>query len=101
MKLVKMPYGESEMKPVGMPYNYNLCLYLKSDELEALGMEDLPKAGETMMMQAMVKVVEASERVEGEEEVEKCVKLAVVEMGLQGSSVMDKAAEAMYERDED
>lgn len=89
----KMP--SSDGPSVAMPYNYNLCIHLTSKEIEALGMKELPEAGEEMIMQAKVKVVEVSEEMQGEMKQQR-VKLAICDMGLDSKMSMEETAESIY-----
>lgn len=67
MKLVDMKMSQADMKadavpsPVDRdPYPYGLCLNLDTDELDKLGIKDLPEVGDEYHIMAVGKVTRVS-----------------------------------------
>jgi hypothetical protein len=85
-------------------YPWGLQLRLENEQLDALGMKDMPKTGETMMISCMVKVTQCGEEEREGEEPSRNVSLQIVEMGVEMPEMkkapmdMNKAAAALYEK---
>lgn len=86
MKLSKKEQKEEKAEMLAGPerssYPYGLCLHLDADELEKLGLGDLPKLGAKLKLEAVVEVNSTSQNsgIYGEH---KSVDLQIVEMGLE------------------
>lgn len=67
-------------------YPYGLCIHLDKDELDKLGIKDLPKIGTEMMIEAKVKVTRisqsAAESADGSDEYTS-VDLQITDIGLE------------------
>ncbi len=63
-------------------YPYGLCIHLDKDELDKLGMKELPKVGTEMPISAIVKVTRVSQSaVEGADE-QTSIDLQITDMGI-------------------
>ena len=75
----------SGIEAVAPDYPWGLCLNLQADELEKLGIKDLPKVGEEMTVTAKVKVTRVSQSASasprGESE-HRNVELQVTDLGI-------------------
>lgn len=93
MKLINMAMSAEEAaeaypttlateKAEGPKYPYGLCLHLDDDALEKLGITEMPKVGDKLMLTAMVEVVGTStnERQGGDEE--SCVDLQITDLAV-------------------
>lgn len=109
MKLVNMERTEAEKKAAeerweveserGPDYPYGLCINLGADEMEKLGIKDLPEIGEQMSLTATVKVTSVSSYDSEGGGSSKSVSLQITEMGLDdGKST--SAAEKLYGKKE-
>ena len=63
-------------------YPWGLRINLDSDELEKLGITDLPKVGEDIKLEAVVRVQSVSELEEVGNDVDRSVGLQITKMGL-------------------
>lgn len=78
-------------------YPYGLCINLGKDELEKLGLSDLPKVGETMQMMCMVKVTSVRQSAsEQQNEDTKNVDLQITEMAVMPAVDKTAAADKLY-----
>lgn len=78
--------GESEL---------TICLCEK--EIQALGLKELPRVGDEMMMQARVKVCEVSSNESDDAGLSRMVELEIVELGLEPKKKdAAKVAKEMY-----
>jgi hypothetical protein len=97
------PCGCDEGKP---RYPWGLQLTLENDQLQALGISALPKVGETMTLQATVKVTGCNESEREGEEPARSISLQITDLGLEApeakAAMMDKAkvAAALYDKTE-
>lgn len=69
MALISMKRKPPEMKmadPMESEYGYGLCLKLEPDQVEALGITQLPAVGTAMMIRARVVVKKTETEDEGE-----------------------------------
>jgi hypothetical protein len=88
-------------------YPWGLQLTLQNEQLKALGISGLPKVGDTMTLQAVVKVTSCSEEECQGEEPEMRMSLQITELGLEAAAKkrepMDKAAiaKSLYGSGED
>ena len=63
-------------------YPYGLCIHLDKDELDKLGMKELPEVGTEMPLRALVKVTRVSQSaVEGRDE-ETSIDLQITDLGV-------------------
>ncbi|BCS54780.1 capsid staple protein [Geobacter sp. SVR] len=89
------PCGCEEGKP---RYPWGLQLTLQNEQLQALGLPDMQKVGDTMTIQAIVKVTGCSENEREGADPERSVSLQITDLGLevpeQKKSPIDKAATA-------
>lgn len=109
MKLVNMERTEAERKAAeerwdaeaerGPDYPYGLCLNLGSDEMEKLGIEDLPAVGTEMNLTAVVKVTSVSSYDSEGDGGSKSVSLQITQMGLDAGKG-ESAAQKLYGKKE-
>ena len=72
----------AEITSIAPDYPYGLCIHLDKDELDKLGMKDLPKVGTEMPISAIVKVTRVSQSaVEGADE-QTSIDLQITDMGI-------------------
>jgi hypothetical protein len=64
-------------------YPYGLCLRMDKDELDKLGIKDLPKVGTKMMMMAKVKVTRVSQSAAEGADDETNVEYQITDIGLE------------------
>lgn len=93
MKMVSMKRSAQDQrgdKMAGAPieatapdYPYGLCIHLDKDELDKLGIKDLPKIGTEMMIHAMVKVTRVSQSAAEHSEEYTSVDLQITDIGLE------------------
>ena len=99
LKLEKGEYeGPSMISSPEYPYGLEICL----DEctLEKLGIEELPKVGDMVMISAMAKVCAVSEREMRDDEMDRRMSLQITEMGLGApkKAIEDEAIEKLYRK---
>lgn len=72
------------MEAMAPDYPYGLCIHMDKDELDKLGMSDLPKVGTTMTMTAKVTVTRVSQSAATGPEAEEytSIDLQVTDMAL-------------------
>lgn len=63
-------------------YPYGLRIDLNDAVVDKLGIKELPKVGDTMLITARVKVVSASESEEADGDTNKCMGLQITDMEL-------------------
>jgi hypothetical protein len=93
MKLVDIAYTAAErkeeakdMQPTalgkykGPEYPYGLCLTLNEETLAKLGIDELPKVGEELKVQAVAKVTSVSMRSDDKDEDERRVELQITKL---------------------
>lgn len=91
--------GPAVMSEEGPLYPWGLALNLGDEEIKALGMKQLPEAGETMLLVAKVKVSgTSSEDVAGDAGKAKRqnVRLQITDMALEDAGEKTNAAEKLY-----
>ena len=64
-------------------YPYGLCIHLDKDELDKLGIKDLPKIGTEMMIEAKVKVTRVSQSAAENSEEYTSVDLQITDIGIE------------------
>jgi len=109
MKLVNMERTEAEKQAAeerwdaeterGPDYPYGLCLNLGSDEMEKLGIKDLPAVGAEMNLTAVVKVSSVSSYDSEGGNGSKSVSLQITQMGLDDGKG-ESAAQKLYGKKE-
>ena len=102
MKLISMELPEGRGKATEMPeemeprrYPWGLELHLENEQLQALGIESLPKVGQTLTIAAKVKVTRCGEEEMEGEELRRMLALQVTEMGLE-TGQMNERLNARY-----
>lgn len=91
MKLVDIAYTAKERKeeaaemmpggkPKGPEYPYGLQLTLNEETLSKLGIEELPRVGDELRVEAVAKVTSVSMRSDKSDEDERCVNLQITEL---------------------
>ncbi|MEC4595460.1 capsid staple protein [Burkholderia vietnamiensis] len=105
MKLVNMERTEAERKAAeerwdaeserGPDYPYGLCLNLGGDEMEKLGIKDLPAVGGEMSLTAKVKVTSVSSYETDGGGGSKSISLQITEMALDDGNG-ESAAQKLY-----
>lgn len=106
MKMISMEKSEESMqdcKPVSCEhdkYPYGIRLHLDDECVKKLGIKDLPKVGDKMMIQAVAYVCDASEHMVEGKGTRKSIGLQICEMGVSESKQKKEAADEMYEEDE-
>lgn len=91
--------GPDTLTAEGPLYPWGLNLNLENESIEALGMKQLPEAGETMLLVARVNVVgTTSEDVDGEggKRKRQSVRLQITDMALEDGGAKTNAAEKLY-----
>lgn len=72
----------ASIEAIAPDYPYGLCIHLDKDELDKLGMKELPKVGTEMPVTAVAKVTRVSQSaVEGADE-QTSIDLQITDMGL-------------------
>lgn len=109
MKLVNMERTEAEKKAAeerweaeaerGPDYPYGLSICLGADEMEKLGIKDLPAIGDQMSLTATVKVTSVSSYDSEGGGSSKSVSLQITEMALDDGKA-PSAAEKLYGKKE-
>jgi hypothetical protein len=90
---------EMVLPPGGDEYPYGLRLCLCEEEMEKLGIDNLPAIGKEVTVTAKAKVVRVSSNAtEGQEEEHMSLELQVIEMGIDGIGGKSAAA-TLYEDD--
>jgi len=120
MKMVNMAMkaekeGKSDSCCCGAPcscesdkprYPWGLQLSLENEQLQAMGISAMPKVGETMTLQATVKITRCSEEEREGAEANRSISLQITDLGLETpeakAAPMDKAkvAAALYDKAE-
>lgn len=97
MKMISMELPDGQGKASEMPeemesprYPWGLQLHLENEQLKALGIESLPKVGESLTIVAKVKVTRCGEEEMEGEEVRRNMALQVTEMGLETGQMTDR-----------
>ncbi len=93
MKLVDIAYTPKERKEEaaemtpgkykGPEYPYGLSITLNEETLAKLGIEELPRVGDEMRVEAMAKVTSVSMRSDKSDEDERCVGLQITELACE------------------
>jgi Major coat protein-like len=100
MMLPKQKMDDKQEMGAGMPmdmseekYPYGLCISLDEEQIKALGMTDLPKAGAgmTVLAKCTVKCVRSEEVKDG---MERHVELQITDMGIEDANA--SIADRMY-----
>lgn len=94
-----MMKGPATISDEGPLYPWGLALNLENEAIDALGMKQLPEAGETMLLVAKVKVTGTrSEDVDGDggKRKRQKVTLQITDMALEDAGDKTNAAEKLY-----
>ena len=96
LKKDPQPIDSNEMYDEPM-YSYGLCISLGKEELEKLGIQQLPQAGSEMMLKAKayVKTVRESQEKDG---VEQNVELQICAMAIEPIDPTSDQAEGLYSK---
>ena len=96
LKKDPQPIDSKEMYDEPM-YSYGLCISLGKEELEKLGIQQLPQAGSEMMLKAKayVKTVRESQEKDG---VEQNVELQICAMAIEPIDPTSDQAEGLYSK---
>ena len=71
------------MEAMAPDYPYGLCIHMDKDELDKLGISDLPKVGTEMMLEVKVKVTRVSQSaMEGADE-QTSVDFQITDIGIE------------------
>lgn len=89
MKLVDMKRSKKETKdrnkvscsPDSDPYGYGMCIRLEDEDLQKLGITTLPKVGGRMNVEAVCKVISASQSADSYGK-RRSVELQITKLGL-------------------
>jgi len=102
MKMTSMELPEGQGKAADMPaemesprYPWGLQLHLENEQIKALGIESLPKVGQSLTIVATVKVTRCGEEEMEGKEVRRSMALQVTEMGLE-TGQMNERLNARY-----
>ena len=105
--MVSMEKSQESMKdcaPVSCEhekYPYGLRIHLDHESMKKLGIKELPKVGDKVMVQAMAIVCDVSDHMmEGKEESRKSMGLQICEMACGSKSDKKKASDELYEEGE-
>lgn len=97
-----MKYEEKEIKDFSMPqpadtakYPHGLRISLGKEELKKLGIQDIPKVGEEIKIEAIVEVVEVSSEAEGGDERSHRVSLQIKEMEVNNKKELKEQEEQL------
>jgi hypothetical protein len=74
--------GEAQLKYHGPKYPYGLCIRLSNDELEKLGLAELPEVNDGMSFTAMAKVTSVSDNQYADGTHSRVVELQITHMAL-------------------
>lgn len=104
---MKRSAGSAGLAPMSIEYPYGLRITLCEEELDKLGIEELPAAGEEVEIHARGKVVVS--RMEGGEESQSIeIQICELDVGLEGDEEDDegestegRASRKLYREDED
>lgn len=88
MKLTPADQKEEVAAPAPPPYPYGLCLRLDGDELDKLGIKDLPAVGDEFHIQAVGCVTSISEMNSADSE-SRHVEIQIQMMGLSNEGPAD------------
>lgn len=101
MKLVDMAYSKAELKkqdgPVAAadrdPYPWGLCLHLEKEQLDKLGVKELPEVGSEFHFVAVAKVtsVNHSARQGQDENCSVGLQITMMQIALQESAAEEKS----------
>lgn len=101
--LVDMAYTKAELKEEkkemsvgynGQPsaYPWGLCIRLEANELEKLGMTQLPAIGELIHLQAVAKVTSVSQSATEDRDEQRCVSLQITMLQVVAAPAVDSGA---------
>lgn len=78
-------------------YPWGLQLHLETEQLDALGVKDMPKVGSTLTIQCVVKVSGCREEEREGGEASRSVSLQIVDMGVEAPAMSsEEKAGALY-----
>lgn len=78
----EIPKEESYLTTSVSQYPYGLCLCLQNEDLERLGMTDLPEAGDMIILNAIAKVTSVSSRESEDSPPDRRVELQITHLGV-------------------
>jgi len=80
---IRQDQGESpSIEAIAPDYPYGLCIHMDRDEMDKLGMTDMPKVGTELTLCAKVKVTRVSQSaVEGADE-EASIDMQITDLGV-------------------
>jgi len=104
MELVNMKMEDNEeyaetalMGPEDVPtYPYCLKITLQDEQLQKLGLEEMPEVGSEVKILAIAKVTDLSETEVQDEGTEKRMGLQITDMAVEGMPNLDSIAEKLY-----
>jgi hypothetical protein len=82
-------------------YPYGTQLSLGDDQLEALGITDLPKIGTVLTIQAKVKVVAARSEEDQDGSADNTLSLQITDLGIDGTMSETEKAATMFSGNEE
>lgn len=107
--MISMKMSDEEKKEYGSPslvsgqsdYPYGLCLTLDDEQLESLGINDLPEAGKSMVIQARVLVTNVNQRPDDDDDgkPEATIQLQITDMEIGPDRQEDGKAKRLYSGD--
>lgn len=103
MKMTSMEKSQESMQscqPVSCEsdkYPYGIRIHLDDECVKKLGIKELPKVGDKMMIQAIAYVCDASEHMVEGKGTRKSIGLQICEMGVEAKSDKKSASEEIYE----
>lgn len=103
MKMCSMEKSQESMKECAPSsidsdkYPYGIRLHLDDEYVKKLGIKELPKVGEKMVIHAVAYVCDAAEHMVEGKGTRKSIGLQICEMGVEPHSEKKSASEAMYE----
>lgn len=87
--------SEDEQAAERPKYPYGLCVSLCDEELSKLGITELPKVGEVLMLSAQVEVI-GTEQSQNQGGAESRLRLQITDMGMGGMAPAKSAAQNLY-----
>jgi len=103
MKLVDIAYTAKERKEENAEmavssakapeYPYGLSITLNEETLAKLGIEELPRVGDEMHVEAVAKVTSVSMRSDKSDEDERCVSLQITELACEPEGAEEVSSE--------
>lgn len=76
----------SPVEATAPDYPYGLCIHLDKDELDKLGIKDLPNIGSTLNLEVIVKVTRISQSAADDADEQTSIDMQITDIGIDSDS---------------